>query len=1172
MVKRGIQHACYEVSIPAARGIVETLGVRINDEVNILNIYSPPSSKIDFDLFPLRSDERFIIAGDLNAHHKLWSKKTDTKGCQLLGWSQSNNLLIANDPRFATLPRHGTSPDVILHHEELQLLHFGLIGDGTEHGSDHLPLAAVFDTFSPLETVNNQASKKSVWDFNTADWLSFRCDLDYRLSKVNSMPKVGIRAATFNRILLHVAKKNIRRRLRIQGKRRRMWNASTPETKQAKGKFVAEKLAQGEGFAFAFKKIKDLDADGGQEIQIPEFSEDQLPIKFLEQFVKTSVRKRLKSPKLKPNDYVGVCGPLVMSELERAIKKIKAGKAPGPDGIHGAMLKNLSATGRRFLLSVFNDSWLAAKVPKVWKEGMIKPVYKPGKPKEKLSSYRPITLTSVVGKMLERIIYDRLMYWLTSNNALSSIQAGFRRGRNTCEQISLLVNALHGARKGGKSSILLSFDFTEAFDRINHVKLIAKMVAMGIPSPFIGWVANFLTRRKAKVSVNGNLSAYRTVTKGVPQGSIVGPLLYLIYVDDLAKKLEKTGCVSALYADDTACVVSNKDFKVTYRMAQLVLGLVDRWCKDNDMALSVSKTCGMPVDCPRNMYWRLGFPRTSGENLFRISREELAGMIRSNEEGRPLLGNGAMILKLGDTEVTKASELLELMPVGPDPTWVKLLTAVLMPMVDSVKYLGVHIDDDLTYGTQVDKLMDETRKGLVLLRKLEQFNFDFKTLNMIKNLYILSRILYGLESYGPFLTDEQLKPIDLNLRKIARKITGCGFNTRSLPLLWEANILPMRLQIEKQARIALFRYRSLDWVPSTKGIASGTWSSTLPAEDRNMEIQGIVMPDSIEPWIDVPNLEISCGYGHSKTGVAEVDKAKFEEYCSELRPCTSSIFVDGSHDPVNYTAGAAAVQITPCERTMASRLVATESSYKAEQVTLKLLISEFGKATSVLGPRSGITRVFSDSKSNLDELRGGIAAQRKLNSLSILEGIRKLDSFVHLQFIPAHVGIEPHDKADELAKKISKDVKSKPVSTTMDFFAHKSRIAREANRKLFGKIMEGSTRAKPPIKRVMLRQYLDATGGLRAARYPKDMLRESEIRIARFRTGSHPLLRVNELPIKCPFCKRTDSSARHLIFDCEDGDVVRIREGTIRSNIQEARISETKLNLSIMLRREIFTP
>ena len=68
----------------------------------------------------------------------------------------------------------------------------------------------------------------------------------------------------------------------------------------------------------------------------------------------------------------------------------------------------------------------------------------------------------------------------------------------------------------------------------------------------------------------------------------------------------------------------------------------------------------------------------------------------------------------------------------------------------------------------------------------------------------------------------------------------------------------MRLQIEKQARIALFRYRSLDWVPSTKGIASGTWSSTLPTEDRNIEIQGIVMPDSIEPWIDVPNLEISC--------------------------------------------------------------------------------------------------------------------------------------------------------------------------------------------------------------------------------------------------------------------------------------------------------------------------
>ena len=117
-------------------------------------------------------------------------------------------------------------------------------------------------------------------------------------------------------------------------------------------------------------------------------------------------------------------------------------------------------------------------------------------------------------------------------------------------------------------------------------------------------------------------------------------------------------------------------------------------------------------------------------------------------------------------------------------------------------------------------MLDETRKGLALLGKLEQYDFDFKTLCMVKNLYILSRLSYGLESFGPFLSEGQIDLVDLNLKKIARRITGCSIYTRSLPLLLEANMLPMKLIIEKQARTALFRYRSLKWVRSTNRIAN----------------------------------------------------------------------------------------------------------------------------------------------------------------------------------------------------------------------------------------------------------------------------------------------------------------------------------------------------------------
>ena len=105
-----------------------------------------------------------------------------------------------------------------------------------------------------------------------------------------------------------------------------------------------------------FKKIKDLETDEGREIHIPEFDENQLPAKFLEQFVKTPTKRK------KSNDFVNVGGNLTMSEQKRAIKKVRPGKAPGPDGIHGIMLKNLSVIGMDFLLVLFNESWLTSRV------------------------------------------------------------------------------------------------------------------------------------------------------------------------------------------------------------------------------------------------------------------------------------------------------------------------------------------------------------------------------------------------------------------------------------------------------------------------------------------------------------------------------------------------------------------------------------------------------------------------------------------------------------------------------------------------------------------------------------------------------------------------------------------------------------------------------------------
>ena len=189
-----------------------------------------------------------------------------------------------------------------------------------------------------------------------------------------------------------------------------------------------------------------------------------------------------------------------------------------------------------------------------------------------------VAQTSVVGKLAERLVYDRLMHWLTKHSSLSPLQAGFRKGRNTCEQITVLVDAIVRSHMEEKRSVFLSFDFTAAFDRINHKILLLKLVKMGVPNVIIRWITDFLTNRKVRVEANGYFSEFRTLAKGVPQGSILGPLLYLIYVDDLCKilELEKETTTSALYADDTACVVSGSNMEEALSNAQLVLDKVDQ--------------------------------------------------------------------------------------------------------------------------------------------------------------------------------------------------------------------------------------------------------------------------------------------------------------------------------------------------------------------------------------------------------------------------------------------------------------------------------------------------------------------------------------------------------------------------------------------------------------------
>ena len=244
------------------------------------------------------------------------------------------------------------------------------------------------------------------------------------------------------------------------------------------------------------------------------------------------------------------CFPFSLAELSIAICKLSSSTASGSDQIAYSLLKHLPEPAQLLLLSLFNRSWSSHTFPSCWKPTTIIPIHKPGKPTSSPSSFRPISLTSCIFKLFECLILSRLTFHLESNHLLSTCQAGFRPGRSSLDQILTLSQSIWDGfqkKKPPDRTILASVDFSKAFDSVWHSALFHKLLSLKLPPCFVLWVRSFLSDRRAKVQVG--LSFH--IRRGVPLGSILGPVLFILFVDDITKDLPR-GAHASLYADDLA--------------------------------------------------------------------------------------------------------------------------------------------------------------------------------------------------------------------------------------------------------------------------------------------------------------------------------------------------------------------------------------------------------------------------------------------------------------------------------------------------------------------------------------------------------------------------------------------------------------------------------------------
>ena len=996
-------------------------------QITIASLYIPPEGSLPADSLQRLIQQlpsNFLILGDLNTHNTVWGcAHTNSRGRLLEDIIHRNNICILNtgSPTHITLPAGSTSAIDLSLSSATVADRFRWRTHASPCGSDHIPIWLWSETPHP-------GARTPQWNLRKADWCSFTADcllefdatgqstdaINERLCEVilesatKHIPKTSplpkripvpwwsddCRRAIRDRRRFFRAfqRRPTTSNLTLFRKARAVARRTVREAKRSSWAAYITSINRFTPVTLVWRRIHRI-SGRGSPIQLPVLTPPNSAAitnptevaNFIGQ--KWSERWKLgtthptfvrykRTCERSPIDFscsepLAINDPLTIDELERAINGLRS-TAAGPDLIHNDMLKNLNLRSRNTLLAFYNHIWSSHEFPSSWREAVVVPILKQDKDGTDPLHYRPIALTSCICKLMEKMVNQRLVWFLEKTEFFDSTQCGFRKNRSTVDHLVSLDSAVRQSFASKQHTFAVFFDIEKAYDTAWRHAILRKLRKAGIRGHMGYFLANFIRERSFRVRVGSSLSDRYLQESGVPQGSVLSVTLFGVLINDICNSLPPT-VRRSLFVDDFAIWVSTSTSVSAQRQLQLCIDSLTRWSLLNGFKFSTGKTACIHF-CRRTRYCPDIRLRLYGQSVPMRSEAKFLGVVYDKR-----LTYGPHITRLREKCAMRMNVLkvTSRMSFGADRTTLLQLYHALIRSV-------------LDYASIVyDGALHKTKQSLDSLH------------------HACVRIATGAfrtSRRASLLVDGGEMPLDLRRKRLAL-FYACKIRQDpdhpTFPWIFNQALVEQFLATRRCSSQALC-VRIHKWLGNT---------------DIDLSCLAMRHISHLEPWrMTAPCCDLNL-LEHSKSSTIPEE---FKQYALErIASYTDfrTFFTDGSKGAEGVGSAFVSDTISRGFRLPDTASVFTSELYAIYQVLKHIRRHSYDHCL-----------IVTDSASAAMALRSQrISLALILKILELLTDICSAGGEVKLLWVPSHVGIEGNERADDAAKIASRSPNIRPL-------------------------------------------------------------------------------------------------------------------------------------------------